>query len=395
MKHLPGFGWHPSVLTVDKDSFSFTDESLVRFIAPDTHVYRTKAHDPFALYKKFMKKKPDDPLIVSEMFSNANTSWRHRFAVWIRLNIFIPDARVGWYYSAVRGGAKAIREEHPDAIVTIGPPHSTHLIGKTLSKKFNIPHVPVCIDPWVDIPYYRGHKRSAVTLALDTHFERSVMEYARRLVFVTNDTRESYVKKYPQIESKSHVLYWGYDEEIFAGIRRKPRSPEDGEIILHAGNLYEYQNPKGFWKNIKKEIDDGRKLKLRFVGTVSPAVRKSVEEAGLLPYTTYVGFIQFGEVLEEMVNADYLMFCATEKRHLPGKLFEYLRAGNKIIGFADDNEEIAGILRAANAGKLFPYAYQGLDIFDQMKSIRPDPNAITQFSRVSIARGLAKILDTL
>jgi glycosyltransferase involved in cell wall biosynthesis len=394
IRHLPEFGWQPVVLTVEKDSFSFSDESLRAYVAPDVRVFRTKAHDPFSLYRKFIKKSPEDPLIVSEMFSGVNTNWRHRFALWLRLNLFIPDARVGWYFSALRGGSRLIPEEKPDVIVTIGPPHSTHLIGKTLSKKFDIPHVPVCIDPWVDIPYYRGHKRSRLAIALDTHFEREVMEHASRVVFVTKGTREAYVRKYPAIAQKSYVLYWGYAEELFANVKK--RSMDTGEeVILHAGNLYEYQNPEGFWKNIKQEIDRGKKLRLRFVGTVSTAIKKSVEEAGLLPYTTYVGFIQLGRVLDEMVNADYLMFCATEKRHLPGKLFEYLRAGNKIIGFADDNDEIAEILKMTNAGKLFPYTYPKLDIFNQLKSVIPDRNAIAQYSRKSISLGLASILNDL
>ncbi len=104
MRHLPEFGWQPEVLTVEKDSFSFSDESLRAYVAPDLKVFRTKAHDPFAWYKRFIGKKQDEPLIGSEMFSHTDTGWRHRLAVWVRLNLFIPDARIGWYGHALRGG---------------------------------------------------------------------------------------------------------------------------------------------------------------------------------------------------------------------------------------------------------------------------------------------------
>ena len=98
-------------------------------------------------------------------------------------------------------------------------------------------------------------------------------------------------------------------------------------------------------------------------------------------------------MIAEMVNADYLLFCATEQRHVPGKLFEYLRAGNKIIGFGDDNKEVEEILRKANAGKIFPYNYDKTDIFEQLDSVHPNPVAIAQFSRNEIAQQLATLLN--
>jgi glycosyltransferase involved in cell wall biosynthesis len=146
------------------------------------------------------------------------------------------------------------------------------------------------------------------------------------------------------------------------------------------------------WKTISQEIERGRKLRLCFTGTVSPAIRAAIQNAGLLPFTEFLGFLPHATMIENMVNADYLLFCATEKRHVPGKLFEYLRAGNKIIGFGDDNKEIEEILRNANAGKIFPYQYEKTDIFEQLNS-DSNPHAIAQFSRNTIAQQLSKLLN--
>ena len=54
------------------------------------------------------------------------------------MNLFIPDARVGWYFPAVKVGLSLLEKEKVDAIVSIGPPHTTHLIGKKLASKFNL-----------------------------------------------------------------------------------------------------------------------------------------------------------------------------------------------------------------------------------------------------------------
>lgn len=393
VKHLPDFGWTPSVLTVDEDTFSQRDDSLIDWIDPSLRVEKTAANDPFTLYRKFLGKKEDDPLIASETISMTNAGLRHRIAVWIRMNLFVPDARIGWFFSAIGGGARLIRSSKIDAIVTNGPPHSAHLIGKYLSRKFSIPHIPVLIDPWVDIAYYRGFRRSRATLALDNHFERSVFDHASHIVFVTKGAREEYVKKYPQIGKKASVLYWGYNEESFAGCRPAMESHREAEIILHAGNIFDFQNPPGLWKNIRSEIERGRRLRLRFIGTVSPGIRKAIDDAGLTPHTEYRGFLPFSDVAAEMCSADYLFVCATEKRHVPGKLFEYLRAGKPVAAFGDDNEEVAELLRTCSAGILLPYAYNGEDLFERLAKVKPDPKAACAYSRTQIAEGLAGILQ--
>jgi glycosyltransferase involved in cell wall biosynthesis len=192
-------------------------------------------------------------------------------------------------------------------------------------------------------------------------------------------------------KKKSQVLYWGFDEETFERTTKNKKS--DCETILHAGNIFDYQNPPVLWKTIRQEIERGRKLRLCFTGTVGPAIKTALQTAGLLPYTEFLGFLPHAAMIENMMNADYLLFCATEKRHVPGKLFEYLRAGNKIIGFGDDNTEIEEILCKANAGKIFSYHYDKTDIFEQLNSVVPNPQAIAQFSRNTIAQQLAKVLN--
>jgi glycosyltransferase involved in cell wall biosynthesis len=394
IKHLPRHGWQPSVLTVDEDSFSHSDESLLAEVDPSLKVVKTAANEPFSLYRAFLGKKNGKPLIASETISLSNTDWKHRIAIWIRMNLFVPDARIGWYFSAVGGGKRMIRAERPDVIVSIGPPHSSHLIGKRLSESFNIPHIPVLIDPWVDIVYYKGFSRNPLTVALDTHFERSTLKHSAHTIFVTNSSREEYVAKYPWLAKKSSVLYWGFNEENFSGVVH-PRNAAGPEILLHAGNIFDYQNPTGLWKTIAEEIAGGRDIRIRFVGTVSPGIKHAIAAAGLDRITDYVGFLPYQDVVREMMRATFLLVCATEKRHVPGKLFEYLRTGNRIIAFGDDNEEVAGILASANAGVLFPYGYDKNDILTRVSSTAPDTAAAVRFSRETIAGQMAGILDAL
>jgi glycosyltransferase involved in cell wall biosynthesis len=380
------------VLTVTEDTFSESDTTFLNDVNPGLKVFRAKSFEPFNIYKTITGKSKDEKLVASETISLTNKKFSHRISVWIRMNLFIPDARVGWYYPAIKEGKKIINNEKPDAIVSIGPPHSSHLIAKKLSSTFKVPHIPVFIDPWVDIAYYKDLKRSRVSVKIDSHLEKSVLENSNAVVFVTETMRKDYESKYPAIKNKSKILYWGYSEEDF-GQSPVPFSKEDdAEIFLHAGNIFDFQNPKKFWKTIKQEIDTGRKLKLKFIGTVSPGVKNSIRDAGLDPFTEYKGFLPYHEMLNEMMNASYLLVCASEPRHVPGKLFEYLRAGKPIIAFGDGNEEVRNILQQANAGIMFGYQESGDDFFERKLQFNFNTEIIKNYERGTIAKHFNNIL---
>lgn len=392
IKHLPENNWQPIVLTTDEDTFTQKDLSLLDEIDPDLKVYKSKAFEPFDIYRKFIGKKPDEKLVASETISSTNKSLTHRISVWIRMNLFIPDARVGWNLSAVKAGKKIINENKIDAVVSIGPPHSSHLIGKKLGRKFKIPFIPIFIDPWVDIIYYKGFKRSKPTLYIDNKLERSVLEQSMHTIFITESMKEDYVKKYSFINNKSSILYWGYNEDNFSEFRTSEEISNE-KVLVHAGNIFDYQNPELLWKTIRKRIDDGSKIKIKFLGTIGPAIKNSIEQNGLSEITEYIGFLPYKEMIKGLLSADYLLVCATEKRHVPGKLFEYLRTGKPIIAFGQDNEEIDLILKDANAGMLFKYDEAVDNFFNLAETFKTDLNYVKQFDRKIVASKLSAILD--
>ena len=394
MKHLPKYGWQPFVLTVEEDTFSQQDETLLKDISPELKVIRTKSYEPFNIYKKFVGKKEDDQLVASETISKSNRSLSHRISIWLRMNLFIPDARVGWYFPAVKAARKIIKDEKIDAIVSIGPPHSAHLIGKKISRRLNIPHVPVFIDPWVDIIYYKDFKRSKITLSIDNHLEKTVLQNAKAIVFVTETMRKDYVKKYNFIEGKSNVLYWGYNEEDFERIVVN-KEQKDENVLVHAGNIFSFQNTPNFWKQIKKENESGNKIHIKFIGTVDPEIKKSITEEGLNEITEYCGFLPYNEMLKIISEADFLLVCASEPRHVPGKLFEYLRTGNPIIAFGDNNEEVKQILENSNVGMMFNYNESGKEFFTNYKNLKAHPSYVVRFDRKRISEELSEILDTI
>lgn len=394
IKHLQTFGWRSTVATVEEETFTQKDESLLADIPPDIIVHKIKSFEPFNLYRTFIGKPKTDPLVASETISKEKKNLTHRISIWVRMNLFIPDARIGWYPFAVKFLRKLLKNEMFDAIITVGPPHSTHLIGLRLSKLFHLPHVPIFIDPWVDIIYYKDFKRSAPTVGLDKYFEKSVLINASHIIFVTNSMRSDFIEKYPFVKEKSTVLYWGYNEENFNSFPQTEKSSGE-KILLHAGNIFDYQNPKQLWKYLKEKISQDEKIKLQFIGTVSPGVRASLKENHLEEVTEYPGFLPYQAVIDHIRTADYLLVCTTEKRHVPGKLFEYLRAQKPILCFGEENFEVAEILRSSNAGMFVSYQNDGEEFFNKSTSFITDLPFVKSFDRRIAAEKLAAILQRL
>jgi glycosyltransferase involved in cell wall biosynthesis len=394
-KHLPEFGWQPVVLTVNEDNFSHRDESQLAEVA-DIPVIRTNTIEPFNFYRKFIGKAKDEPLIASETISTKNKSLSHRISIWIRMNLFVPDARVGWYFKAKKEADKQIKEGSFKAIISIGPPHSTHLIGKYFSQKYNLPHIPVFIDPWTDIIYYREFKRNNLTVSIDNKLEEGVLKNAFSVIFVTETTQQDYIKKYSWLKEKSNVLFWGYDEDAFSQAEKNPLPKDPAEeILLHAGNIFDYQNPPLLWKQLRKEIDNGRNLKIEFIGTVSPLIKEEIEDNNLAERTHYLGFLPYNEMIRRLLHADYLLVGATEPRHLPGKLFEYLRAGKQILAFGKDNEEVRNILTEAGAGEMFNYTSSPASFFEGKEKNDIKKEFISKYDRFNITKSLSAILNKL
>ena len=400
-KYLPQFGWRPIILSVANGEYPAMDASLLNDVADDLEVCKTASLEPFALYRLFTGQKKEDKISTFVLTEDSQGSLQKRLASFVRGNLFIPDARIGWKLFALRAAMRLMKREQIDAIFSTAPPMSTHLIAKSLARKTGLPWIADFRDPWTDVFYYHNLKRTKTALALDWRLEKSVLRSASAVVTVSPTIGNLLREK---ADNEFHVIPNGFDETDFQGINA---APDDGRMhIVHAGHLAVNQNPTGLWTALKmlgEENKDFReKLTLDFYGSIHSRVNQSITTAGLESFCAFHNYLPHDELVAVMKRAALLFFVvphtSTAKGIPTSKLFDYMGAGRPILGIGPVDGDAATMLHESDAGVMRDWLDADeikaavLKLISDDKAVAAD---VQQFSRKIQSEKLVEILNDL
>ena len=265
-KYLPKYGWEPIILTVSEGDFPVLDESLGSE-AEKFKVFKVKS---FSFHKifNFLNKKKNTPTF--QLSSSNKDSLFVRLSRWIRLNIIIPDGRVGWLPQAVKKGNRIISQHKIDVIFSSAPPYTTHLIAKSLSLSNKIPWVADFRDPWTDRFYNYENKRLWLAQKLDKYLEHSVIKNADKCITVSRTISKYYKKPF-------EVIHNGYDEDDFSNI--VPYKNKN-IVISYLGTMTKSQNPKRFFEVISKQNTNQIKYQIDLIGNIHPDIQDYIMTQG-------------------------------------------------------------------------------------------------------------------
>ncbi len=215
VQYLRQFGWNPIVLTVSNGEFPARDESLLAHIPDDVTVVRTKIFEPYDMYRFVTGKKKGTSIDVNVIKKDdQKSSFKERFAEWIRATFFIPDARIGWRFTAIKRGLELIKEYNIQAIYSSSPPYTCSIIARTLKKKTGIRWVAGFRDPWTG--FISSPKRWFLPSAIDRHLEFSTFNDADAVECAWEGIIKDALEKYPVLDSSKFVhVPNGYDSADF------------------------------------------------------------------------------------------------------------------------------------------------------------------------------------
>ncbi|GGB67554.1 glycosyl transferase family 1 [Flavobacterium suaedae] len=399
VKYLPEYSIEPIVYIPENPTYPLIDNDLVDEVNPQVTIIKHRITEPYNWASAFSKK--DTKKISSGIIPNKQKqSFMQRLMLWVRGNLFIPDARVLWVKPSVNYLSNYIQEHGIDTVITTGPPHSLHLIGLELKKQLAVKWFADFRDPWTTIGYHKELKLSKTAAKKHKQLESEVLNTADHVIVTSPTTK----KEFEAITDKPiTVITNGYD------VSKVGRQPLDEKFTLaHIGSLLSERNPKALWQAIKELIDENSDFKnafeLKLIGAVSQEVLNTINEFELTSYVNNMGYISHTEALVQQRKSQVLLLVEIDSPDtrciIPGKLFEYMVSERPILAIGPEGADIESIIKTTNTGVFTTYTEKDKiketlqNYFDlyQKKELKSHAIGLQQYSRKNLTGQLESIL---
>jgi hypothetical protein len=190
---LPDYGFQPIVYVPENPTYPIIDDELVADISSEAIVLKHKIFEPYQVATFFSKNKTKN-ISAGIIPNQKKQTFIVKFLLWIRGNIFIPDARFLWVKPSVKFLQDYIIANNIQTIITSGPPHSLHLIGLQLQQDLNIRWIADFRDPWTTIGYHKQLKLSSFAEKKHKKLEHQVLNAADAIIVTSKSTKIEFEK---------------------------------------------------------------------------------------------------------------------------------------------------------------------------------------------------------
>jgi len=402
VKYLPDFEIEPIVYVPENATYPIIDLDLVHQVNKNVTVLKQPIKEPYKLASIFSKKSTTT-ISSGIIKAEKKQSFIEKILLYVRGNFFIPDARVGWVNPSVDYLSNYIKTNAVDVIITTGPPHSMHLIGLELQKRFAVKWIADFRDPWTSIGYHKELKLTDKSAQKHKDLEKEVLTKADTILTTSFTTKQEFA----EITQKPiHVITNGYDIETI----EKP--PLDEKFtISHIGSLLSKRNPHILWQALSEILQENAEFQsdfqLQLIGKVSSEIIDTIKEFQLDNYLNVLGYVSHTEALKYQLSSQVLLLIEIDSFEtigiIPGKLFEYMAAERPILAVGPKQSDVEKIIKDTNAGKYFNYdnlqevKQYILDCYEkyQQKNLKVHGIGLQYFSRKKLTEKLAGVIKNV
>ena len=399
VKYLPDLDIEPILYITENPNYPILDASLNSEVSKDLIILKHPIKEPYKLASLF-SKKASSSISKGIIPVQKKQSLIQKLLLYIRGNFFIPDARIGWVKPSVTFLSDYIDENNITTIITTGPPHSVHLIGKQLKERLGVEWLADFRDPWTTIGYHKKLKLSKASKEKHKALEKEVLNGADKIIVTSHVTKtefESLTKR------PISVITNGYDNESVG-----PVTLDDKFSISHIGSLLSERNPEVLWQVLRDLIGelDGFKddFQLNFIGFLSDNIIESLKKYNLTNYIDNIGYVSHKEAIKFQKKSKVLLLIEINSEDtkciVPGKLFEYMVSNRPIISIGPKGSDVEKIIKETNTGNYFYYSDYDLlktTIINHYKAYKNNtleshPIGLQKYSRKNLTKQLAELL---
>jgi glycosyltransferase involved in cell wall biosynthesis len=265
---------------------------------------------------------------------------------------FFPfDEDVSWTLPAL-SEARHLHAKTPfDVVLSTVPYIHDHIVALALKKEYGMPWIADYRDPIVGNPF-RVH--IGLSSGVDRFLDARFFHNADLLVAVTDRVRKEWLERFPEVESKSKVIWNGYDpEEVVAP---KPLPERNFRLVAHYGNIYGSRTPapafRAAWRLIERGRLDPKSFRFRLIGSLDPGILANNSE--LFEHLVVAGCLELRppvprpQALDQMMHSDSFLLAdnngAGMGHTVPAKIFEYIRVGRPVLALTADHSAVEHIL---------------------------------------------------
>lgn len=387
-----------SVFSPENADYPITDESLNQEIPENTLNLQNKIWEPYAWAEKLSPKSQN--FKKGNLKSKEKKSLTANFLLWIRANYFIPDARMFWIPSSVKFLKKYLEKNTFDAVISTGPPHSTHLIALALKKTYpNLVWLADFRDPWTQIDYFEQLPFTSKSIKKHQKLENEVLKKAD----IVTSVSPSWAKGLENLGAeKVEVVYNGFDEEDFSIKFPKPLKNSLPEIT-YVGSLNNDRNPNFLWEGLDDFLakNPAQVFKLKFIGNIAEETKQKILSLKKLKEkTVFLDYMPHEQVIKHLHRATILLLLMNDTPNIqgivPGKFFEYLAAERPILAIGKQQTDLDLILKQTQSGEMINFGdAMGVKCFLEkyLNSTIPFKPFKNNFTRASAAQRIQYLIE--
>lgn len=259
-----------------------------------------------------------------------------------------PDYSWTWIFSAKRELKSYLEQDNSfDIMISVSHPFSSHIIANFIKK--NNPHLRWIIDMGDPFCFLTDAQPNNFKIysKLNKKVERTILNNSCAACVTTNETKEEYLKLFPELEKKITVIPPVVNEEFINYAESLKTSVKEHDQVIRlvfTGTLYsKIRNPTFLLNTLQKvSLISDKVIEINFYGSVNDF------DINLLPSfdykVTFHGEVPKQEIFKVMMQSDILVNIGNSTHYqLPSKLVDYAATGKSILNISSIKKDSSSV----------------------------------------------------